>query len=134
MQSISVFFDITKFADFRWKNVDVSRSQGGVSRDYCAKFHHCRICVTDFRDGGHFCSPSPSPSSIREQSRKCPSWIGLIKSWKSSSPRAILVRLQVISLQLHKKSYSVVNISLGVSWSFSQQLYLRLPLYLCFWF
>ena len=21
----------------------------------CAKFHHCRICVTDFRDGGPFC-------------------------------------------------------------------------------
>ena len=28
MQSISVFLDITKFADFRSKNADVSRSQG----------------------------------------------------------------------------------------------------------
>ena len=28
MQSISVFLDITKFADFRWKNADVSRTQG----------------------------------------------------------------------------------------------------------
>ena len=28
MQSISVFLDITKFADFNWKNADVSRSQG----------------------------------------------------------------------------------------------------------
>ena len=27
MQSISVFLDITKFADFWWKNADVSRSQ-----------------------------------------------------------------------------------------------------------
>ena len=30
MQSISVFLDITKVADFQWKNADVSR---GVSRD-----------------------------------------------------------------------------------------------------
>ena len=28
MQSISVFLDITKFADFRWKNGDVSRAKG----------------------------------------------------------------------------------------------------------
>ena len=28
MQSISVFLDIAKFADFRLKNADVSRSQG----------------------------------------------------------------------------------------------------------
>ena len=28
MQSISVFLDITKFADFRGKNADVSRSPG----------------------------------------------------------------------------------------------------------
>ena len=28
MQSISVFLDITKFADFQGKNADLSRSQG----------------------------------------------------------------------------------------------------------
>ena len=28
MQSISVFLDITKVADFQWKNADVSRTQG----------------------------------------------------------------------------------------------------------
>ena len=28
MQSLSVFRDITKVADFRWKNADVSRTQG----------------------------------------------------------------------------------------------------------
>ena len=28
MQFISVFLDIAKFADFRWKNADVSRTQG----------------------------------------------------------------------------------------------------------
>ena len=27
MQSISVFFDVVKFADFLWKNADVSRTQ-----------------------------------------------------------------------------------------------------------
>ena len=27
MQSISVFLDITKFANFWWKNADVSRTQ-----------------------------------------------------------------------------------------------------------
>ena len=28
MQSISAFLDIAKFADIRWKNADVSRTQG----------------------------------------------------------------------------------------------------------
>ena len=28
MQSVSVLFDITKVADFRWKNLNVSRTQG----------------------------------------------------------------------------------------------------------
>ena len=28
MESISIFLDIVKFADFRWKNADVSRTQG----------------------------------------------------------------------------------------------------------
>ena len=28
MQSISVFLDIIKIADFQWKNADVSRTQG----------------------------------------------------------------------------------------------------------
>ena len=55
MQSVFVFLDIKKVADLRWKNVDASRwfiyfcrsSLGKV----CAKFHHYRICVTDFREG-----------------------------------------------------------------------------------
>ena len=37
----------------------------------CAKFPHCRICVTDFREEDLLAPP------IREQPRKCPSWIGL---------------------------------------------------------
>ena len=28
MQSISVFLNITEVADFRWKNADVSRTEG----------------------------------------------------------------------------------------------------------
>ena len=39
----------------------------------CAKFHHCRICVTDFREGGLL----PPPPLIPEQPRNSPSWIGL---------------------------------------------------------
>ena len=68
MQCISVFLDTAKFADFRWKNADVSRTPGechvvhisfGFSLDKVnsAKFHHCRICVTDLRKGEPFCSP-----------------------------------------------------------------------------
>ena len=79
MQSISVFLDIAKFADFRRKNADVSRTQGVChvihtffldllwGRYNCGKFHHCRICVTNFREeGGIFASPPP----IREQPLK----------------------------------------------------------------
>ena len=38
----------------------------------CAKFHHCRISKTDFREEGPFCPPL-----IREQPQKSSSWIGL---------------------------------------------------------
>ena len=40
----------------------------------CAKFHHW-ICLTDFRERGLFAPPPHL--SIREQPRKCPSWIRL---------------------------------------------------------
>ena len=74
----SVFLDIAKFSDFRWKNVDVSRTQGvchvilicfgsSLGNVNCAKFHHCRICVTNFREG----------RKSSEQPRKSPSWIGI---------------------------------------------------------
>ena len=77
---------IAKFVDSRWKNADVSRTQGCVAwftyfldllwvRYNCAKFHYCRIYVTDFREGGPFCTPPPPP--IHEQPRKSPSWVGL---------------------------------------------------------
>ena len=32
-------------------------------RSNCAKFHHCRICVADFRDGGPKSTHAPSVSS-----------------------------------------------------------------------
>ena len=65
---MSVFLNILKIADFRWKNTDVIRTQGCVTwfmyflellwvRYNCAKFHQCRIYVTDFREEGPFCSP-----------------------------------------------------------------------------
>ena len=70
MQSIPVFFDIAKFADFRQKVVDVSKTPEGCPVIYiffgsfldkynCAKFHHCRICVKDNREGGPFYHPPP---------------------------------------------------------------------------
>ena len=31
------------------------------SRYNCARFHHCRICVTDFWEGGFFVPPLPHP-------------------------------------------------------------------------
>ena len=37
-----------------------------------AKFHHCRTCGTDFREGGLF-----APPPFREQTQKSPCWIGL---------------------------------------------------------
>ena len=44
----------------------------------CAKFDHCRICVTDFKEGGTFLPPPLYP--IHEQAQESPSWIGL-KFW-----------------------------------------------------
>ena len=90
MQSIPVFLDVNKFADFRWKDARVSRYQAMCHvffgsffmsfldllkvRHNCAKFDHCRICLKDFRERGLF---APHPTPIREQPQKCPSWIWL---------------------------------------------------------
>ena len=85
MQSVSVFLDIAKLADFPWKSTDVSRTQGVCHvihifldilwlRYNCANFHHCRIYMTYFREE----KPSHQPPSLmREQPWKSPSWIGL---------------------------------------------------------
>ena len=82
MNFLSVFPEKTKISDFRWKNADVTRTQSCVTcsiyfldllklRYYRAKFCCFGICVTDFRERSLFAS------SIREQPRKGPSWIGL---------------------------------------------------------
>ena len=58
---------------FGEKNADVSRTQevchviyifsgSFLDKCNCAKFHHCRICVTDFMEGGPF-GNLPSVSS-----------------------------------------------------------------------
>ena len=69
MQFTSVFLKIAKFANFRSKNTDVSRTQAVCyvidifcGSYNCAKFHHCRICVTDVREGWPFCPTTPPPT------------------------------------------------------------------------
>ena len=79
MQSKFAFLDIGNFADLRLKNSNIIRTQVVAhvihmfldllyAKHNCAKFHHCRICVTDFREKG-----LSSPPHIREQLRKVPS-------------------------------------------------------------
>ena len=76
MQSVSVFLDIAKFVDFRWKMLMSSEIKGCITwfiyfldllwvRYNCAKFHHCRICVIDFREGGTFLPLHPWTISKR---------------------------------------------------------------------
>ena len=73
MQSLSVFLDKGKFADFWRKNADVNRNQRVCHviqifldllwvRYNWTKFHHCRTCVTDFREEGTFLHPSSASS------------------------------------------------------------------------
>ena len=74
MQSISVFIGIVKFAGFRWKNADASRTQV-VSTWFiyfldflCVRYnwatcHHCRICKTYFKEGSLFGFPNPWAAS-----------------------------------------------------------------------
>ena len=69
MQSVPVFPDILKIADFRWKMLKSAELKGRVTwfmyfldllyvRYNCAKFHQFRICVRHFREGELFC-PRP---------------------------------------------------------------------------
>ena len=97
------FLDVVKFTDFRWKNAYVNRTQGMCHVTYifwtffnCAKFHDCRICVTDFRKGRPFCRP------IRKQPRKTPSWIGLMFFWFS--------QYKVNKINCHKKNGSLSKV------------------------
>ena len=84
MQSrYALFLDITKIADFRSKMLMSAELKECVTlfmnflnllevRYNCAKFHHCCICVTNFKEGGLPPNPWAAP--------KKPSWIGLIFS------------------------------------------------------
>ena len=66
---VSIMYAEIMYADFQWKNATVSRTQELCHVDLlyvkykCAKFHHCRIYVTDHRDGGIFSTPLPSLNS-----------------------------------------------------------------------
>ena len=53
METISVLLDITKFTDFRWRgSLGVCHVINIFFGSNCAKVHHCRICVRDFRERG----------------------------------------------------------------------------------
>ena len=63
MHQNTTYICILDIAKFPVKNADVSRTQGVCQVIYifsgsswvkynCVKFHHCRICMTDFREGG----------------------------------------------------------------------------------
>ena len=77
MQSISLFLDTVKFADFQSKNADDSKTQGvchvihvffkSSLGNKCAKSHHCRICVTDFRRDLFAHPPPPTSMSCPEK-------------------------------------------------------------------
>ena len=62
---------MAKFADFRRKNADVSRTQGVCHVIHIffgsplGKFRHCRICATDFR-------PPPPPPSVSSPEKADP--------------------------------------------------------------
>ena len=72
----------------------------------CAKFHHCRICVTYFREGGGLFGPPP----IRKQPWKSPSWIGL----KSDSFCWLTVLLS--DYTVYKSFYLRILLSFLMDW------------------
>ena len=77
MQFISLFLNVTEVADFLWKMLMSAELKGCVTwaiyffSHNCAKFHHYKVCVTDFREREPFWAP------IREHFQKRSSWIGL---------------------------------------------------------
>ena len=87
------------------------QNSGGVSRDSyiiwifvmlrynCAKFHHCRICVTEFREGAFL------PPPIHEQPQKCPSWIGLNNTK--------IYRQKKKKIKIFRQMLVIVNLKLG---------------------
>ena len=80
-------------------------------RGNCAKFHYCKICVTDFRGGGLFAF------STREQSGKSPSWIGLMKCfWRPENEVPWPEKLRRISRNVASVNipiHDVINLNYG---------------------
>ena len=74
-----------KFDDSWWKNADEWNSRDMshdlhifwifLGKDNFAKFHHCRICVTDFKDGGALLPPPPPLIPSVSSPKKDSSWI-----------------------------------------------------------
>ena len=105
MQSIHIFLDIAKFADFQWKVADVSRTQGvrHVIYMFFGFFLREGITVPSFITveylwqilgrGGSFLPPP-----FREQPRKSLSWIGLMFSFPK--------QLQIFRIEASKKRHS----------------------------
>ena len=107
MYQNTIYICISWYSKFRWfpvKKCWCQQNSRVVSRYLlwerynCAKFHHCRICVTDFRRGGLFAPP------IREQPRKSPSWICL-NAYGFSLPALKLLQ----SYLSNKKQRSKIN-------------------------
>ena len=73
-----------------------------VIRYNCAKFHHCRIWVTDFWKEGAFWPPH-SPNC--EQPRKCPSWIGFETKKNAFYPILKVSTLKIFKFLSHLLSY-----------------------------
>ena len=82
MPSLSVFLDITKFADFQWRNDDVSSVSMGVSRDSYI-FSICftqGITLPSFMIVGYvsqILGNEGLPSPIREKPQKSRYWVQL---------------------------------------------------------
>ena len=90
MYQYAIYTCISRYSKICWfpvKNCWCQQNSRDVSRDLyifwiffrysiivpCAKVHHCRICVTDFREGGTLLPPPPHPWAALKK----PIWIGL---------------------------------------------------------
>ena len=105
MHSIFVFLDLAKFADFRWKNGDVSRTQGvcHVIHIHFGPSVDKVYFVPSFIIVGYVWQILRREAflpAIREQPQKSPSWIGL--SLVSSS---LLIRIPVRNTFLVMKTF-----------------------------
>ena len=119
MQSLSVFLNIIKVADFRWKNTDVSRNEGGVSCDLYiffdllykyAKFHYCTICLTDFRQGAFSLHPwaalkKPILNRVKTAAFLDNNWKSFFSSSLIPFPTKVCGDVPLSSLEEYLESY-----------------------------